>query len=213
LVSVDRTERVDRPRDNEGFQSIVDDVGREVNVSARLPDWPFRADSGYADYFEFTRALGGAFGDVLQSLADHHRDEYISLVVLEPGPGEYRRHYGFYPAFRYPAADLADSYWDFISSEAYPEGGAGIRDEAEIIAIGGSSRRWAVWGEWYWGVAVILTDSRVRPWTKLEIPFLTAEEAWENLMAPDHGPAHPASVRDAFLSTARLRGSGRPSEN
>lgn len=81
------------------FGRVLGDVKQAIQIDLRLPDWPFRAPVGNVDICQFSLAIEGPFGKVLQSLADTHQDSSISLATLEPNPEYYRDNYGSYPAF------------------------------------------------------------------------------------------------------------------
>jgi hypothetical protein len=73
------------PESRVAFEALLGNVERVVDTSARLPDWPLRSRrTANVDVCQYSHALGGAFGPVLQSLADFHGDDVVTTLVLDP---------------------------------------------------------------------------------------------------------------------------------
>ena len=86
------TRRSEYPQEPEDFDRIRRELGCVMDVDRRLPDWPFMAPHGHADICQFSVAVGGEFGAVLEALVAAHGDESVSLAVLEPRPEYYREN-------------------------------------------------------------------------------------------------------------------------
>ena len=85
------------PEDAEAFDADLNGIRSALDTDRRLPDWPFRLDAVNVDVCQFSHAIEGTFGGVVQALADVHGDEAVSLAVLEPSPQYYRDSYCSYP--------------------------------------------------------------------------------------------------------------------
>ena len=203
MMSTDRY-----PADSRGFRRILEEVQQAVNPDIRLPALPFRAPTGVLDICQYSNVIEGPFGPVLQSLVDTHGDSSVSMVVLDPSPQYYRRGYGSYPAFQAPGAGLAERYWDLVAHEPDDDPTGAVIYTADVVAIVGSSRRWSVWGERSWDLAIVNSQVEGGPWLSCEVPFVPVEEALADFTMPEFKPPLPDTERSEFLRNIREYRSG-----
>lgn len=194
------------PSDSRSFERILGDVERVLESDRRLPDWPFRVATGKADICQFSLAVEGPFGPVLQALVDTHADESVSLAVLDPRPGYYRESYGSYPAFTTPGGTIASTYWDLVAHEPGDDPTGAVTYTANVVAVVGTSGAWAVWAERSWDLAIVVSQHANGPWTSRGMNFVSAAEALATFTEPDFKVPLPARERAAFLHNVRVRG-------
>lgn len=178
------TAEVHIPRDSTEFASFVAEIAEVVDCNSGLPNWPFLASSGHVAICQFDHLLGSRFVPVLQELSANYEDENITLVVLKPDASYYWREYSHMPGFSVERDSLSDGYWVGLSHEPNGDATGAIAYSANVVAIVGSSRAWAVWGQRDWEFALVLTDAQAGTWLNAGIPFVTAREALEHLRAP-----------------------------
>lgn len=200
------TEAVLYPSDIEGFERNLRDIERVLETNRRLPDWPFRVPTGNADVCQFSLAVEGPFGAVLQALVDSHADESVSLAVLDPSPDYYRENYGTYPAFTTPGGAIATTYWELVAHEPGGDPTGAVTYTANAVALVGSSGAWAVWAERSWDLAIVLSQQANGPWTSCGVSFVSATEALATFTEPDFKLPLAPSDRAAFLQNVRVRG-------
>lgn len=194
------------PADDSHFGLIVGQIERALDTDRRLPSWPFRADAGNTDICQFSAAIEGPFGSVLQALVDAHGDTTVSLLVLEPTPAYYRENYGSYPGFMIPAQGIAEGYWGAVAHEPGGDPTGSVSYTANVIGIAGSTGAWAVWGERSWDLAIVVSKFVSGPWTSLGVTFVSAESALADFTEPDFKVPLPEAVRAQFLANVRARG-------
>jgi hypothetical protein len=198
------------------FAACMAEVTEAVDVSSRLPDWPFLAPSGYVSICEFSRLLGSDFVPVLQELAASHGDNEITLVVLEPDPSYYRRAYSHFPGFRIESESLTDeAYWAALSYEPKGDPTGAVAYTADVVAVVGSSRAWAVWGQRDWELALVLAPSEIGDRLRRSLPFVNAREALGDFRGPS-GWVKPLTETEiaTFLRNIDQRGScSKPSSS
>lgn len=196
------------PAETTVFRSILADIRRLVDPDARLPAWPFLAPTGVVDICQYSNAIEGPFGPVLQSLVDYHGDASVNLVVLDPSPRYYRDGYGSYPAFRVAGSGLASTFWDLVAHEPRNDPTGAVIYTADVVAIVGSSGQWSVWGERSWDLSIVLSQTEGGPWLSCGVPFVPVEEALSDFTMPDFKTPLPDNVRSEFLRNIRERRSG-----
>jgi hypothetical protein len=152
------------PADASTFEQILGDVTRTLDLKVRLPAWPFRAARGNVDICQFSPAVEGPFGAVLQALVDVHGDTTVSLVALEPTPAYYRDNYGSYPAFIVPGENVAHSYWNAVSRPPGEDPTGSLAYTANVVGIAGGTGAWAVWAERSWDLALVVSQVAKGPW-------------------------------------------------
>jgi hypothetical protein len=196
------------PSTSQSFERILGNLGRVLEIDRRLPDWPFRIATGNADICQFSLAVEGPFGAVLQALVDTHGDEIVSLVVLDPQPEYHRENYGAYPAFMAPGGGIAGMYWDLVAHEPGGDPTGAVTYTANVVAMAGTSGAWAVWAERSWDLAVVLTQHTNGPWTSCGANYVSVVEALAAFTEPDFKVPLPVHDRIAFLQNVRVRGGG-----
>lgn len=191
------------PKDPTAFGALLNCITSVLDTDRRLPDWPCRRRSANADVCQYSHAIEGTFGPVLQALVDLHGDEAVSLVVLEPSPRYYRYNYGSYPAFSLSSQDLAEAYWEAVAHEPQGDPTGAVIYTADVVALTGSSKTWAVWAERSWDIAVVFSEHRNGPWLSRGVPFVPAEVALRDFTEPDFKTPLSPEQRQAFLRNFR----------
>jgi hypothetical protein len=192
---------------------MVQIVDAAVDPVVRFPQWPFKAPRAFAHIVEFDRVLGGTFGDVLELLAQTYDDRDVTTVVFEPHVSDYRKDYGFLPAFKVEASLLrfegAKGYWKGLRFEPGGDPTGAIAVSADVIAIAGSSGQWAVWAERDWEIGVLCTPHDSGPWSKTEFPLFGRDIDLADIRGPEGWctPLSAANLRE-FWRNVRSRGSG-----
>lgn len=185
------------------------DVSAVVDTNSRLPDWPFRLPSGRVSICEFDRLLGAGFAPVLEALSADHGDESVSLLVLEPEPSYYRTEYSYLPCFRVDRGALSHGYWAGLSHEPQGDPTGAIAYTANVVALVGSTRAWAIWGQRDWDVALVLSRAEGGSWLRAGVPFVGAREALAEFRAPKGwGKLLTEAEIVTFLGNVEQRGSG-----
>jgi hypothetical protein len=197
------------PSDATSFQRILGSFERVLHTENRLPHWPFRSRTGTVDICQFSLAIEGPFGPVLQALVEAHEDTSVSLVVLDPAPAYYRTYYGSYPGFTLPAAGIAENYWDAVSFEPGGDPTGSVAYTANVVALVGSSGKWAVWAERSWDIALVQSQRAQGPWTSVGVNFVPVEDALANFTEPGYKLPLPSYQRATFLENFRKRESSR----
>jgi hypothetical protein len=195
------------PRSESEFSAIWSEVAFAINVSARLPDWPFVQVKGHVAIGQYERLLGTDFVPVLEGLAAAHDDSYISLATIDPDPAYYSKHYRHFPGFRVARDALADDYWSGLSLEPGGDPTGAVAYTANVVGIVGSSHAWSVWGQRYWDLVLVHTQIADGPWLRSGFPFVSAEQALTDFTAPPHwqSPFSEAEL-STFLGNFRERG-------
>lgn len=196
------------PEDASVFEALQQSIRGALDIDRRLPSWPFRLDSANVDICQYSHAIEGAFGPVLNSLVSVHNDDAVSLVVLEPSPRYYRDNYGSYPSFAIASSDLPEAYWELVAHEPGGDPTGAVTYTADIVALVGSSSKWAVWAERSWDLALVFSGHRNGPWLSCGVPFVPAEVALADFTEPDFKTPLPADQRATFLRNFQRRSSG-----
>jgi hypothetical protein len=152
--------------------SVVDPV-------LRLPTLPFRARAGAVAVAQYGRFLGVEFVPVLRALAGVYGDDEVATAVVEPATSYYRGHYGFLPGFLVPADALDDWYWEGLRYAPCGDPTGEIGESGGVVAVTGSSRRWAVWGQRSWDLVLVWALERGR-WLDAGVPFVSPRTALED---------------------------------
>lgn len=194
------------PSEAASFKRILRTIERSLRCDFRLPDWPFVAATGNADMCQFSLAVEGPFGAVLQELVGVYGDANISFAVLDPSPEYYRKYYGSYPAFTTPGEAIAEAFWGSVSYEPEGDPTGSVAYTANVVAIAGDSGSWAVWGERSWDIAIVLSSRRSGPWKSVGVDFVPAVNALADFTEPAFKQPLADSERAAFLNNVRQRG-------
>lgn len=191
------------------FHTIVGTIGQQVNVSCRLPAWPFQTPTGFASIYEYDRVLGGSFSAVLKALAAFYGDDSVAFACLDPDWRYYRDGYAMLPAFVVDAGTLDKNYARGLRHEPNRDPTGALAFSANVIAITGTSRTWSIWGQRDWEIALLLTPDASGPWSSAEVPTFVGDVDIETIRSPT-GWSMPLSQPDlqAFQNNVRSRGSG-----
>jgi hypothetical protein len=188
------------PVDSAAFDAILGHVERVVDSGARLPDWPLRnRRTANIDVCQYSHAIEGAFGPVLQSLADFYSDDVVTTLVLEPAPAYYRAQYGAFPIFSLPRRDIAAAFWDCVSFEPEGDPTGAVVNTAGVVTSVGTSGTWAVWAERSWDLAIIMSQTAGGPWLSRGVPFVPVEAALADFTEPDFKTPLSSERRNTFL--------------
>lgn len=163
------------------FEVLVGLAERAITPSARLPSWPFTATSGVVDVCEFEPSTSADFEAVLISLTQLHGDTSVSFLAIEKEPRYFIKHYNFFPGFTVNVDSIPQGYWAALNQTPGGNEAESLLVRSEVITIFGSSRKWAVWAQRDWDMAVIFSESGPKVWRDRGITFLApadAVEAW-----------------------------------
>lgn len=198
------------PMHHAALKAVLRSMAPILATRARLPDLPFRA-RGHIDVCCFDQVLGAQFAGVLAALAGAHGDDAISFAAIEPDPVDfYRRHYGVYPAFTMPVEQLEpDGYADRLTFEPDDDPAGAIAYTANVVALAGSSRQWAVWAERRWAVGLVFSRGGGGPWLDEGVPFATPAEALAGDAEPGEDATLAADLRVELLRNIRVGRTGR----
>lgn len=194
------------PDNADAFASMLADVAGAVDARVRFPDWPFLLPTGHSLICEFDRLLGSGFAPVLEELTRSHRDDDVTLVVLDPAPSYYWREYSHVAGFRVERDSLHEGYWSGLSFRPQGDPTGAFAYTANVVAITGSSRGWAVWGQRDWELALVHDTMAVGRWQDVGIPFAGPRDAIERFRAPS-GWSEPLSESavSTFIENFRER--------
>ena len=165
------------PRNAHEFAECWADVTAVLDLTSRLPELPFRAGGGEIRVAQFEHLLGTDFVPVLEELSDDHGDATFTVVVIEPEPSYYVEQYSHFPAVRLERTALAARYWEGIAHEPAGDPTGAIAYTADVVAMVGAARRWAVWGQRDWDLVMVHSSASVGSWEHASVPFVSAEEA------------------------------------
>lgn len=194
------------PVDDESFSQVLGVLTHAVDIDLRLPDWPFKIPVGNADLCQFSLAIEGPFGSVLQDLVDAHGDTSASVVVFDPTPAYYREHYGSYPAFTLSGRTIAQTFWEAVTYEPRDDPTGSVAYTANVVGIAGSSGEWAVWAERSWDIAIVLSRQSKGKWLSAGVDFVSVETALADFTEPDFKVPLSDQERSTFLDNIRTRG-------
>ncbi|MBW9207142.1 hypothetical protein KV097_14440 [Mumia sp. zg.B17] len=194
------------PVSGDSFAQILGDVAQLLEPERRLPDWPFKVPVGNADVCQFSLAIEGPFGSVLQHLVDAHGDARVSFAVLDPTPDYYRESYGSYPGFTLSGPTIARTYWDAVAHEPGDDPTGSAAYTANVVGIVGSSGEWAVWAERSWDIAIVLTQRSGGTWLSAGVDFVSVETALADFTEPDFKVPLSDRERTSFVANMRTRG-------
>lgn len=194
---------------DDDFHAGLQDLGHTLDCRARLPHWPFTASSGWIRIYEYDRVLGSDFGTVLEALAREYDDQHVTVMTLEPEMPYYRDEYQFYPGFQVLENNLRAGYGVGLRHEPQGDPTGALAYTANILAISGSSRAWAIWAQRDWEIGLLLTRDEVGPWCDQTVPGFGRDIDLASIRSPK-GWGVPLSEGDlaTFRSNVRERGSG-----
>jgi len=196
------------PKTIEEFDEIRSRSDRHVNRNSRFPDWPFLLPRGYASIFEDVVVLGSRFEPVLRTLADDFGDSLISLLGVTPSPDPSYRGYGYFPALQLPVIEI-ENYGKHLFWESGERPASPLALTLGVWSIFGDSGAWSIWGQGDWEIAVLLSTTPNRPWSRSNVNFLDADGVLEDILPPRGwgGPNDDAEL-ESFSRNLRMRGSG-----
>ena len=166
------------------FAAYWSDIASLLDPELRLPKMPFRLGVREVGVAQYDRMLSANFVPVLRALGEAHGDRSITLAVIQPAPSYYQEQYSFFPAFRASVESLEDEYWSGLSYEPLADPTGAIAFTANVVAIVGSTKSWAVWGERQWELALVQASATDRGWLDQGVPILPPGDAIERFTAP-----------------------------
>jgi len=173
-----------QPHSIEDFEALSAEFDGAVDLAARFPEWPFLDNVGYVAACEYVDSTSGAFGPVLAELVEYYGDETVTFISVDPDPDVLIPH-SRYPAFRVQKEGLPDNFWKGVEYFPGVDVAAALSVDSDVAGIVGSSRRWAVWGQRDWEIALLLTPEREGPWLHADINFVDVPEALQNFRGPE----------------------------
>jgi hypothetical protein len=197
------------PSDPAEFKEVVDAVSRSIDPLRRLPDWPFRASSGFVTIYEYDRVLGRQFGRVLESLAADFGDSEVYVMGVAPEVSYYRDGYGVFPAFRVGRGSLEASYVAGLRHEPDGDPTGALGDSLDVVAMAGSSGAWSIWAQRDWEIGLLLTAAPSGPWRSTDVPWFDRDTNLDSIRSPaGWGLALSEGDLATFWRNVRERGSG-----
>ncbi|GAA4625637.1 hypothetical protein [Cellulomonas oligotrophica] len=192
------------------FDRLAQSVGVVVELGARLPAWPFRPQRAFSHVIEYDRVLGGDFAAVLLALARTYNDHAVATVVLDPDVGYYSDAYGILPGFQVETASLEAGYVEGLRLEPGGDATGALAYTADVIAIAGSSGKWALLGQRDWEIALLCTPQDSGPWSRTPVPVFGRDLDLGSIRSPAGWGVELAEdeVRE-FWENVRSQGSGR----
>jgi hypothetical protein len=165
------------------FNECWSEMACVIDPAIRLPRSPF-VHQHTVHIAQYERLLGTDFVPVLEGLADAHMDDGFTLTVIEPEPAYYRTHYSYFPALRFERRTLQERFWSALAYEPQGDPTGAIAYTADVVAVVGATRRWAVWGQRSWDLVLVQTDEPAGPWLDAGVPFVTARVALRDFTMP-----------------------------
>ena len=101
----------------------------------------------------------------------------MTVVVMDPDPSYYAEHYLHFPAVRFERAALPERYWEGIAYEPSGDPTGAIAYTANVVAVAGTTRGWAVWGQRDWDLVLVHSTARAGSWADSSVPFVSPAEA------------------------------------
>lgn len=148
-------------RTDSEFGAVMSGMLDTVDISARLPNSPFRRRTGYIVACEFDVVRDREFAPVLADLAARHGDEQVTMFTVVPEPYWYRKEFGAFPAFEFSGDVPWEEYVDGLVTERF---GPSITDIGDVIVITGDTGGWAVWTERDREYALVWSLHPFGPW-------------------------------------------------
>lgn len=191
------------------FDHLTKSVGALMDLGARLPTWPFQSQQSFVHVVEYDRVLGSDFATVLLALAQAYRDHAVAAVVLDPDASYYREEYGVLPGFQVESTSLESGYGEGLRHEPGGDPTGAIAYTANVFAIAGSSRKWALWGQRDWEIALLCTPQDTGPWLRTPVPLFGRDLDLNSIRSPaGWGVALSEQELDQFWRNVRAHGSG-----
>lgn len=190
------------PSDFRGYYAQLCEV---FDPSKRLPEQVFRGSLGRCAFVEFDLMLSRDFGSLLASFAARGGDTEVYVFVLDPDPETYYfSHFQRYGAFKLKAQELETDYFPALRAE--PEGSPAdaMLYVADVVALFGDTKSWAIWGERELGVGVVADQGQQIGVTEpgrapQSIKWFDVESAISNLVALNfRGQITPPDIAAKF---------------
>jgi hypothetical protein len=184
---------------------VFADLRRVLDLSTRMPNFPFLIEEGTDSFCQDVTFNAGSFGPFLERLSLQFNDEFVSGARLDP------RHFldnedirGNYSAFHIPSSDVADKYWDALTYEPNDSIANAINSNWNVLCATGSSGSWAIWGERRIGIAIVRTAGSDVSWRVDSDWFLPPIEAIHAFIEPEFNRQPlSAEFRQTFLENVR----------
>jgi hypothetical protein len=192
------------------FSELEAELQQQIHTSARLPDWPFRAISGFVTIYEYDRILGSTFGTVLEALSDAYGDDTVTVIGLEPEMAYYRDEYSYFPGLRIARASIRDGYGEGLRREPDGDPTGALAYTVNVVGMVGASGVWSIWGQRDWEIGLLLTPDSSGRWLKAPVPWFDREIDLDSIRSPSGWGVHLSDQeRSMFWQNVQDRGSGR----
>ena len=184
--------------------SVLDGLavaGRMVfDFSKRLPELVHRLRCGSVPFFDGDVVFGGAAWPMVSSLAALHGDSMVHFLTLDPAESYFLESTGCYGAFSTAANAPSEAYAEGLFGPGAEIAPGVIAYTADKVALFGDSGRWGVWSERN-VIGLVVTDdpSRIAEWEIRHGPFMSAEDAPEDLLELNFGGRVPRNFRSALM--------------
>jgi hypothetical protein len=164
------------------FAACWSEVDLEIDLSKRLPAWPFRSQRQHVAIAESLTTRGIEYVPALQSLASRYGDEELTLVAAEPPPSWYFTKCSFWPGFRIRTDALGTHFGAGLSYDPVEDREvAALFYTADVVGIVGTSRCWSLYTDRVWELTVLHTSDADGEWLRTSVPFLSAIVAVDGL--------------------------------
>lgn len=187
------------------LEVVFSDLRKVLDLSARLPDFPFIHDDGTDSFCQDVSLGGGSFGPFLEALSLQFNDEFVSGARLEP------RYFlddedlrGNFSAFHIPSSKVAEQYRSALIYEPNDNTAYAIHSYWDVLCVAGSSGSWAIWGERMNGIAIVRSAGVDVSWRGDSDWFLPPMEAIRAFIEPEFNREPlPDEFRQKFLRNVR----------
>lgn len=195
---------------NQGdFQRMRRFVETQVNLLARLPEWPFKETGGHITLFEYDRVLGADFGEVLNALACAYDESSIVVIGIEPSASYYGDEYGLLPAFSLAPGRIEANYGAAMQFAPMGDPTGALGDTLDVLAMTGSSGEWSLFAQRDWEIALLLAGDEEGPWLATSVPHFARDIDLDSIRSPaGWGAFLSTQDRETFNRNMRDRGSG-----
>lgn len=146
-------------------------VRSAFDFGVKLPRSPIVLE-GHAWVFPFEDVISVPFGRRIDQLVDHFKDTSLQAIASDLDPQDWLRRVGHLPAFSLEREVGGPSYLEHLWHTPAGHPGWEIVTGAYELAIVGSSRNWAVWGQGDWEIAILVAHRSFVPEESADSPMI-----------------------------------------
>ncbi len=187
----------------EELEIVLTDLRKVMNLSVRLPDFPFLSEVGTDSFCQDHQIT--AFEPILEALALQYQDSFVSGARIDP-------HYqlddadmrGTFSAFHIPPSQIANQYQSVMTYEWDDNPAEAMANYWNVLCMAGSSGSWAIWAERMMGIVIVRTIGSDVSWRNDSDWFLPAREAVSVFIGQEfYRTGVPEDLRQNFLRNVR----------